>query len=63
MNQGSERKETAGMVQIECPWCSGAAALVAARATDADEAVECADCGVRVEFAADAAAWGLARAA
>jgi len=51
------------MIQIDCPWCAGAASLVVAGATDLDEAVECAGCGVRVEFAADAPAWELALAA
>jgi hypothetical protein len=52
------------MVEIECPWCMARAELI-----DGDphaglaDAVDCAECGVRVEIAADPVVATVARAA
>ena len=62
MKHGLESMETAAMVQIDCPWCAGPAVVTFAGG-DAREAVDCADCGVRVELAADPVVIELARAA
>jgi hypothetical protein len=50
------------MIQIDCPWCARPAALDVA-AADGHEAVDCAECGVRVDLVPDALAAELARAA
>jgi hypothetical protein len=56
-------QEVAAMVHIECPWCAGAATFVEARPDAGREAVECADCGVRVDLAPDAVVSEFALAA
>ena len=51
------------MAETECPWCAGPAALVIDGRAGARDAVDCADCGVRVELAPDPAVSELGRAA
>ena len=46
-------QEVAAMVHIECPWCAGAASFVEAGSEAGSGAVDCADCGVRVDLASD----------
>jgi hypothetical protein len=54
MNDRRMNQEVAVMVQIECPWCAGPASFVEATSEAGSGAVDCADCGVRVELAPDA---------
>ena len=56
-------QESIAMAQTECPWCAGPAALVAEGPTVAPHALDCAECGVRVELAQDPVEARLARAA
>ncbi len=56
-------QESIAMAQTECPWCAGPAALVAEGLRDVPNALDCAECGVRVELAPDPVEARLARAA
>jgi hypothetical protein len=64
MDLSPDSQESVAMVEIECPWCEARAELI-----DGDphaglaDAVDCAECGVRVEIAADPVVATVARAA
>ena len=51
------------MVRMECPWCAGPAVLGPGEPAGGSDAVDCADCGVRVDVAPDPIVSELAKAA
>jgi transcription elongation factor Elf1 len=63
MNERRTNQEVAAMVQLECPWCAGAASFVEVPSEAGSGAVDCADCGVRVDLAPDPVVTELALAA
>ena len=63
MKTRQSSQESIAMVQFECPWCAGPAALVAVGPSIAPHALDCAECGVRVELAPDPVEVRLALAA
>ena len=63
MNERRMNQEVAAMVHLECPWCASPASFVEVRSEAGSGAVDCADCGVRVDLAPDPVVTELALAA
>jgi hypothetical protein len=64
MNTRPDSQESVAMVEIECPWCAGAAELVTGEpAKGRMDALDCAACGVRIEIAGDPPMTEVRRAA